>query len=70
MRSYIFTERERKIILDYLYMSSEKKSGDIKHIKSRVRHFNQLPTDLDLYLRLKEAMRMDKEFFESSRTHV
>ena len=67
MRSYIFTDLERKIILQYLYMQSETKDCDIKHIKSRVRHFKKLLTDIDLYSRLREAMRMDKEFIESSR---
>ena len=68
MRSYIFTDLERKIILQYLYTPSETKGCDINYIKSRVRKFNKLPTDIDLYSRLREAMRMDKEFIESSRT--
>ena len=33
--------------------------------KSRVRHFSQLPKDIDLYFRLTEAMKMDKQIIES-----
>ena len=64
MRSYIFTDIERKIILEYLYTPNEA-NNRIKNIKSRVRHFSQLPKDIELYLRLAEAMKMDKQILES-----
>ena len=65
MRSYIFTDRERKIVLQYLYIPSESKNSGIKNVKSRVRHFSQLPKDIELYFRLIEAMKMDKQILES-----
>jgi hypothetical protein len=68
MRSYIFTDRERKIILQYLYTPSEAKNGDIRNIKTRVRYFSQIPKDIELYLRLTEAMKMDKQILESLST--
>ena len=65
MRSYIFTERERKIVLQYLYTPNETKNNGIRHVKSRSRHYTQLPKDIELYLRLTEAMKMDKQILKS-----
>ena len=65
MRSYIFTERERKTILQYLYTTSETKNKEISTLKSRIKHFNLLPKDIELYIRLSEAMKMDKQIHES-----
>ena len=65
MRSYIFTERERKTILQYLYTPTETKNKDISALKSRIKHFKLLPKDIELYIRLTEAMNMDKQIQES-----
>ena len=65
MRSYIFTERERKTILQYLYTPSETKNKDISTLKSRIKHFNLLSKDIELYVRLTEVMKTDKQIQES-----
>ena len=65
MRSYIFTKKERNDILQFLYTPTEAKNAGIRTIKSRVRHFSQLPKDIELYMRLTEAMEMDTEFLKS-----
>jgi hypothetical protein len=56
MRSYIFTERERKIIQGFL--SGKVKSGDpgFMVIVSRLKSFTDLAGDVELYLRLREAI--------------
>ena len=67
MRSYIFTERERKTIFQYLYTPTETKNKDINTLKSRIKHFDLLPKDIELYIRLREAMKMDKHKFSFTR---
>jgi hypothetical protein len=56
MRSYIFTERERKIIQGFL--SGKVKSGDpgLMVIVSRLKSFTDLAGDVELYIRLREAI--------------
>lgn len=56
MRSYIFTPRERTIVTRFLNGDIGANNGDIKQIKSRIRHFVNLPGDIELYLRLREMM--------------
>ena len=65
MRSYIFTEKERKTIFQYLYTPTETKNKNISTLKSRIKHFKLLPKDIELYIRLTEAMKMDKQIKES-----
>jgi hypothetical protein len=54
MRSYIFTERERRIIREFL--TSGKKDPGIMVIITRVRKFANLAKDVELYIRLREAI--------------
>jgi len=53
MRSYIFTERERKILVGMLV--GEKVSRvDVAKIMFRFRRFTQLAKDVELYLALRK----------------
>jgi len=57
MRSYIFTEMERRVIsrfFDGLLTESETNMAKIKH---RVKRYSQLERDVELYLKLKERFR-------------
>jgi len=56
MRSYIFTPLERKRIMAFL--NGELSSGDIniRKIRSRVKTFEALSKDVDLYVRFRESM--------------
>jgi hypothetical protein len=56
MRSYIFTERERRIIQGFL--RGKVKSGDpgLMVIVSRLKSFTDLARDVQLYIRLREAI--------------
>ena len=47
MRSYIFTEHERKIVKEWLRNGTELQG--IRMILSRVRLFSQLKEDFELY---------------------
>jgi len=52
LRSYIFTDRERRIVKAFL--AGEKVDRlDIGRIMHRVRSFKGLPGDVDLYLALR-----------------
>jgi len=53
LRSYIFTERERKILVGLLV--GEKVSRvDVAKIMFRFRRFSQLAKDVELYLALRK----------------
>jgi hypothetical protein len=56
MRSYIFTPLERKRIIAFL--NGEIPPGDvsIKKIRFRVKTFERLREDVELYLRVREAI--------------
>ena len=54
MRSYIFTEREREAIREFL--ESGVKSHLVEVVISRMRKFRDLARDVELYLRLREAI--------------
>jgi len=56
MRSYIFTSLERKRIKAFL--KGELSAGDIniRKIRSRVKTFEALSGDVDLYVRFREAV--------------
>jgi len=50
MRSYIFTEHERKVLKEWLTNGTEQQG--IRMILSRIRLFNELKEDIELF---KEA---------------
>jgi len=53
MRSYIFTERERTLILRVLDKRISLKDRSLDVILSRLRHFKELAGDVELYIRLR-----------------
>jgi len=53
MRSYIFTERERTLIRRVLDGRIRLKDRSVDVILSRLRHFEELASDVELYLRLR-----------------
>jgi hypothetical protein len=56
MRSYIFTRKEREAINGFF--AGKVKLGDdiMRQIVSRLRSFNGLAGDVELYIRLREAV--------------
>jgi hypothetical protein len=56
MRSYIFTRKEREAINGFF--AGKVKLGDdiMRQIVSRFRSFNGLAGDVELYIRLREAV--------------
>jgi hypothetical protein len=57
MRSYIFTDMERRVInrfFEGLVTESEPNMAKIKH---RVKYYRQLEKDAELYLKLKERFK-------------
>jgi len=56
MRSYIFTERERRIIRGFLDGDVPRNDPGIQQLQSRVKSFTELSGDVDLYLKFREAM--------------
>ncbi|MFB0502001.1 MAG: hypothetical protein ACETVP_05965 [Candidatus Bathyarchaeia archaeon] len=53
MRSYIFTERERKILVGLL-VGQKVSRVDVAKIMFRFRRFSQLAKDVELYLALRK----------------
>ncbi|UCF45014.1 MAG: hypothetical protein JSW44_04480 [Candidatus Bathyarchaeota archaeon] len=56
MRSYIFTQSERQTIVNFLIGSITRKDPNLMVILSRIRHFYDLSSDIDLYVRLREVL--------------
>jgi hypothetical protein len=56
MRSYIFTKREREIIRSFLDGTVERDDPLLMVILSRIKGFTDLRSDVDLYVRLREAV--------------
>jgi hypothetical protein len=56
MRTYIFTERERRIINSFLEGRIKAKDRALSVILARFRGFKNLAQDVDLYVRLREAV--------------
>jgi len=54
MRSYIFTEHERKILRELLRTGTELQGA--RMIFSRIRLFNQLKEDIELYNETKKHL--------------
>jgi len=53
MRSYIFTERERRVIRDLLEGKIGINNPSIQQVRSRIKSFVDLAGDVDLYFRLR-----------------
>lgn len=56
MRSYIFTEKERVLIVNFLAGHIGAKDRSLHTILSRFRHFKDLAGDVDLYLDLRRRL--------------
>jgi hypothetical protein len=56
MRSYIFTPLERKRIKAFLNGEISLRDITIKKIRFRVKSFEALKRDVELYLRFREAI--------------
>jgi hypothetical protein len=56
MRSYIFTAKERKAIHAFLRGELPKTDHFLSQIRTRLKQFARLREDVDLYVRLSEAI--------------
>jgi len=56
MRSYIFTAREREIVRKFLKGEIPRNDPAVEQLRSRLKAFTDLVADVDLYVRLKEAV--------------
>jgi hypothetical protein len=57
MRTYIFTEKERRKIRSFLDGTASRRDDPLLMVVlSRVRGFANLRNDVDLYIRLREAI--------------
>jgi hypothetical protein len=56
MRTYIFTKNERQTIVNFLLESIPRSDPNLMVILSRIKTFNDLSSDIDLYNRLREAV--------------
>jgi hypothetical protein len=57
MRSYIFTPKEKEVINGFL--AGNVKPGDniMRQLISRMKSFNSLASDVDLYIRLRKTAK-------------
>lgn len=56
MRSYIFTAKERKTIQAFLRGEVPITDHLLSQVRTRVKQFNRLADNVDLYVRLREAV--------------
>ncbi|MCW4054085.1 MAG: hypothetical protein NWE84_04080 [Candidatus Bathyarchaeota archaeon] len=56
MRSYIFTKSERQTIISFLIGNIPRSDANLVVILSRIKHFTDLSSDVDLYTRLIEVV--------------
>jgi hypothetical protein len=59
MRTYIFTERERRIIQRFLSHRIGMTDRDLSKIRSRVKLFERLKNDVFLYLELWDTVLLE-----------
>lgn len=57
MRTYIFTETEKRAINDFFRGALTEGDNNVAKIKHRMKRYDQLEGDVELYLRLKERFR-------------
>lgn len=53
MRSYIFTEMERRVISGFFQELLTESDNNMAKIKHRLKRYSQLEKDVELYLKLK-----------------
>jgi hypothetical protein len=56
MRTYIFTKREREIIRSFIEGRLTLKDDAVQVIRSRIKSFSELSSDIELYSRFREAI--------------
>ncbi|UCC33761.1 MAG: hypothetical protein JSW53_01805 [Candidatus Bathyarchaeota archaeon] len=56
MRSYIFTDRERRIVQRFLGDRTKMTDRDLSKIRSRLKLFDRLKNDVFLYLEFYDAL--------------
>jgi len=56
MRTYIFTEKERKAISGFLNGSTARDNPALMTVIYRIKSFRNLASDMDLYVRLRESV--------------
>jgi hypothetical protein len=56
MRSYVFTDRERRILRSFLDGRIPINDPGVEQIRSRIKSFTELRNDIDLYIRFREAI--------------
>ncbi|UCE96198.1 MAG: hypothetical protein JSV51_00895 [Candidatus Bathyarchaeota archaeon] len=59
MRTYIFTDRERRIIQGFLSGKIEMTNRDLSKVRSRVKLFERLKNDIFLYLELWDTVLLE-----------
>ena len=52
MRTYIFTDRERRVVHSFLGGKTQMTNRDLSKIRSRIKLFDRLKNDVFLYLEL------------------
>jgi len=60
LRSYIFTASEREAIFGFLEGRVNTSNAVFRRLVIRMREFKRLSEDVDLYLRLKDALAKSK----------
>jgi hypothetical protein len=60
MRSYVFTDLERKVLKDWLEGKLTLKDVRLQKVLSRVRLFRTLANDVELYLRVRRRLTKSK----------
>jgi hypothetical protein len=56
MRSYIFTEREKQVIISFVEGRIDARDRALSVILARLKGFTNLASDVNLYLRLRELV--------------
>ncbi|UCE43977.1 MAG: hypothetical protein JSV57_00290 [Candidatus Bathyarchaeota archaeon] len=56
MRTYIFTDRERRIVQSFLAEKTRMTDRDLSKIRSRIKTFDRLRDDIFLYLELYDRV--------------
>ena len=57
MRTYIFTENERRTVRNFLNGTITRSDPNFMTIVSRIKSFTDLSSDIDLYIKLRETVR-------------
>jgi hypothetical protein len=56
MRTYIFTDLERRVLNEWLSGALTQKDMRVQRVLSRVRLFSTLASDIDLFMRVRSRL--------------